>query len=473
MKKLSVVLASAILVSSVSGFLTGCKQDPPAYTGPTDAESSAAAVDPNIKKAYDELETVTFGNYQGEDIEWIVLEKSDMGTLLFSKYAIDYMSFECTDVMESWQTVKLRPWLNEEFFEAAFSAEEQSKILWNETPVYDTSQYYDGEIDELYREPELDRVFLLNRDELIQYYQKTLPNCYCEPTKYAASKGASGTDCQWWLRGPCEIKTDQNGTNTGIPAIHGTTDPTAHNYILYQSHRTCGVRPAIWVDFDGTVENTIQPSDWIAEVSCETSKTADSLYVYTIYSGTEYEQTFTMDVNIDDYIRNGQFDLPGFLTERGWTMYDSEGMPTTDVNSHIGSASITNNGIETQFSFISTFIPTKQICDFSIEYRKPHASGTSIYDSEHYYDDNDRRGNFEIYDPMVAFDDHEIDYVVTGFGIDGFNEPTYGLSYSDIVILVYALDFVSDSNNSGKNPFYYTTMEGKESLWCSVVYDMP
>ena len=148
-------------------------------------------------------------------------------------------------------------------------------------------------------------------------------------------------------------------------------------------------------------------------------------------------------------------------------------MPTTDVNSHIGSASITNNGIETQFSFISMFIPTKQICDFSIEYRKPHASGTSIYDSEHYYDDNDRRGNFEIYDPMVAFDDHEIDYVVTGFGIDGFNEPTYGLSYSDIVILVYALDFVSDSNNSGKNPFYYTTMEGKESLWCSVVYDMP
>lgn len=473
MKKLSAVLASVILVSSVSGFLTGCKQDPPAYTGPTSAEDSAAPVDPAIKKAYDELETVKFGNYQSEDIEWIVLEKSDKGTLLFSKYAIDYASFECTDVMKSWQTVKLRPWLNEEFFEAAFSAEEQSKILWNETPVYDTSQYYDGEVDELIREPELDRVFLLNRDELIQYYQKTLPNCYCEPTAYAASKGAPSTDCQWWLRGPCEITTNENGTNTGIPAIHGTTDPAAHTYILYPSHRTCGVRPAIWVDFDGTVENTIQPSDWIAEVSCETSKTADGQYVYTIYSGTEYEQTFTMDVNIDDYIKNGQFDLPGFLKERGWTLYDSDGMPTTDVNSYIASASITNNGIETVFSFFSTFVPTHQICDFELEYKKPHKNGASLYDSEYYYSDEDRRDNPELYDTTVYFDEHEIDYVVVGFGIDGFDEPTYGLSYSDIVIMVYALDFASDSNNSGKNPFYSTTMNGRETFSCCIIYDMP
>ena len=473
MKKLSAVLASAILVSSMSGLLTGCKQDPPAYTGPSSLESSAAAVDPEIKKAYDELETIKFGNYQGEDIEWIVLEKSDKGTLLLSKYAIDYQAFTCTDVMESWQTVVLRTWLNEEFFEAAFSADEQSKILWNETPVYDTSQYYEGEIDEIVREPEIDHVFLLNRDELIQYYQKTLPNCYCEPTAYAASKGAPATDCQWWLRGPCEIKTTENGTNTGIPAVHAYTDPAAHNYVLYRSNESRGVRPAMWVDFDGTVENTIQPSDWIGEVECETSKTSDGLYVYTIYSGTEYEQTFTMDINIDDYIKNGQFDLPGFLKERGWTLYDSDGMPTTDVNSYIASASITNNGIETQFSFFSTFVPTRQICDFELEYKKPHANGKSIYDCEPYYNDEDRRGNPELYDTTVYFDEHDIDYVVIGFGIDGFNEPTYGLSYSDIVIMVYALDFASDSNNSGKNPFYSTTMNGRETYMCCTIYDMP
>ena len=47
------------------------------------------------------------------------------------------------------------------------------------------------------------------------------------------------------------------------------------------------------------------------------------------------------------------------------------------------------------------------------------------------------------------------------------------LSYSDIVIVTYAVEYASKAENSGKNPFYVTGMKGSESLWYSLVYDMP
>ena len=49
----------------------------------------------------------------------------------------------------------------------------------------------------------------------------------------------------------------------------------------------------------------------------------------------------------------------------------------------------------------------------------------------------------------------------------------YGFSYSDIVVVTYVLSFYSDSNNAGKNPFYYTAMDGWEGSGCTMFYDLP
>lgn len=468
-------MASVILISSMSGLLTSCK-DQTSLTVPHSESSEKEELDPEDaeeKAKFDSMKTITFGSYKGEDIEWVILENGDQGTLLLSKYVIDYRPYECTDVMKSWQTAVLRTWLNEDFFEEAFTEEEKAKILWNETEVIDNYQYYNDEAEEMYRDSQLDRVFLMSRDELIKYYTETLPTCYCEPTAYALSQGAKAYDVEWWMRGPCEIKTDETGTDTAIPAVRGYTNPAQHNYTLYYEEVSCGIRPAMWVDLNGTVENTIQPSDWIAEVSAETSITSDGLYVYTVYPGTDFEQKFEMNINIDDYLSGSQFDLPRLCKDLGWDLYDSDGMPTNDTSKYIAAAARVDNGVETVFSFFATYLPTHQICNLTLEYKKPHAAGAGIYDTEKYYNDDDRYRNYELYDSMVGFGEHEINYVVTGFGIDGFGELSYGLSYSDIVMVVYALSFASDSSNSGKNPFYYTTMEGKESLWCTMIYDMP
>ena len=465
MKKISLFMVSVFLITSISGLLTSCVK-------PQSPEEKIA----EAKIKYDTMRTITFGSYKGEEIEWIVLESGDNGRLLLSKYAIDYRPYECSDeFMKSWETAVLRTWLNEEFFEEAFSEEEKSKILWNETEVYDTRKrgYFSAET--VTGKTQLERIFLLSWDEVEKYYGKTLPTCYCEPTSYAVSLGAEQTDVLWWMRGPCERIDDAKGTNTAIPAVKGNTEPDAHNYVLYHEEEgvKCGIRPAMRVDLNGTAKNTIQPTDPIASVSAETTVTDDGLYQYTIYPGTDYEQTFTMNVDIGHYIHNGCFDMPRLCKDLGWYLYDKDGMQTYNTNQYISEAARVDNGIEMQINTNTISPPTHQLCSLSIFFAKPHNAGTSIFDSEEYYDNKDNAGNFELYEADVHFGEHDIEYVVEGFGVLGSGDPEYGFSYSDIVVVTYVLSFYSDSNNAGKNPFYYTAMDGWEGSGCTMFYDLP
>ena len=463
MKKLSMFMALAVLISSMSGLLTACAKGPK-----KDIDEE--------KAKFDSMRTVTFGNYKGEDIEWVVLENGDYGMLLLSKYAIDYRPYECTDVKKSWEYAMLRTWLNEEFFYEAFSDEEQEKILWHETEVYDNVTESNREVWSIPGAVPLERVFLLEIDEIEQYYENTLPTCYCEPTSYAKTLGAAESNVQWWMRGPCEIRNDTREGGTQIPAVDGNTVPSAHNYSLYYEEEgvKCGIRPAILVDLNGTAKYTTVPTEPIATVSPETSVTSDGLYVYTVYPGTAYEQTFTMDINIDDYLSGDKFDLPRLLSQLGWDLYDMDGMHTYNNYGELKAATRVDNGIETQFYFGSVNPAEEQFCGFTLKFVKPHAQGDPYYETEPYYSIEDCSGNYELYDVDMHYDEHEIEYYVKGFGItDSLN---YGLSYSDIVILVYALSFASDSNNAGKNPFIYTTLEGSawdSSYGCTVFYDMP
>ena len=79
-----------------------------------------------------------FGSYEQdkddtngkEPIEWIVLDKESDGTLvLVSKYALDVKPYNENRTDVTWETSTLRKWLNEDFYNAAFSAIEQGRIL--------------------------------------------------------------------------------------------------------------------------------------------------------------------------------------------------------------------------------------------------------------------------------------------------------------------------------------------------------
>ena len=99
----------------------------------------------------EEPETVLFGSYEQdgdaangkEPIEWLVLAQDGDKALLLSKYALDHQSFmpfyEPVTEPFTWESCSLRQWLNSTFLNAAFSAEEQSRLLT--TTVTDYTAY--------------------------------------------------------------------------------------------------------------------------------------------------------------------------------------------------------------------------------------------------------------------------------------------------------------------------------------------
>ena len=166
---------------------------------------------------------VIFGNYEQdnntangkEPIEWIILDKREDGSLvLLSKYALDAKPYNIEHSDVTWETCTLRAWLNEDFYNAAFSAQEQAKIvpvtLENEdNPYWGTTG----------GKATTDKVWLLSINEVTNKYTgDKVYNCFtdntsrmCAPTKYAVAQGAYQQSiytvdgvgaCWWWLRSP-------------------------------------------------------------------------------------------------------------------------------------------------------------------------------------------------------------------------------------------------------------------------------
>ena len=83
---------------------------------------------------------ITFGHYEqdndlangAEPIEWVVLEVSGNKALLISHYGLDAKPYNTDYIDTTWETCSLRAWLNSDFLNTAFTAEEQTAILTSE-----------------------------------------------------------------------------------------------------------------------------------------------------------------------------------------------------------------------------------------------------------------------------------------------------------------------------------------------------
>ena len=80
-------------------------------------------------------ETVEFGSYpmgalnNKKPIEWLVLDRNELGTLLISKYILDVCKVDA-DAQGIWETSDIRCWLNGKFIKKAFSSQECKHILF-------------------------------------------------------------------------------------------------------------------------------------------------------------------------------------------------------------------------------------------------------------------------------------------------------------------------------------------------------
>ena len=206
---------------------------------------------------------VTFGRYEQdsneengpEEIEWIVLDVQDGKVLLLSKYGLEAKRYNKKKTDVTWETCTLRAWLNDDFLNKAFDAEEQSAILTTEVDNSD-AQGYSGWITSGGNNTQ-DKIFLLSCMEANRYLgvafgdrSNTLSRV--APTEYAIENGAWFEDKYqtaddkltgwWWLRSP--------GDTQDYAAFVNCVGSLYCDSVIDSSEV---VRPAFWLNLESGI----------------------------------------------------------------------------------------------------------------------------------------------------------------------------------------------------------------------------
>ena len=192
----------------------------------------------------------SFGSYEQdnnksngqEDIEWLVLAKEGTKILVISKYALDCQQYNTSYTDVTWETCTLRKWLNNNFINSAFTANEKAMI-----PTVTVSADKNPNCSTNPGNATQDQVFLLSITEANKYFSSDGAR-QCKPTEYAVAGGAdvysSNGDCWWWLRSPGYYQSRAaNVDSVGDVDEYGT-------YIDSVDRDDCAVRPALWIDLN-------------------------------------------------------------------------------------------------------------------------------------------------------------------------------------------------------------------------------
>lgn len=70
---------------------------------------------------------VTLGTWDGKPIQWIVLKENKLGSVVISKDCLFVREFDSQN--RDWPDSDIRAYLNREFFQQAFCAEERKRII--------------------------------------------------------------------------------------------------------------------------------------------------------------------------------------------------------------------------------------------------------------------------------------------------------------------------------------------------------
>ena len=212
---------------------------------------------------------IVFGSYEQdnntkngkEPIEWIVLSNDGKELFVVSKYVLDCQPYYTEFIDITWEECTLRKWLNDDFYNAAFSASDKkmiktTKIKNNDNPGFGTKGGNDTK----------DNVFLLSLEDMLNtaygftsgYYDSDITRC-CAATAYAKAQGVETIDqeteedvwkpyatadmeptCSWALRSPgisanraCSVDFD-GYVNTNGYSVKGVR----------------GIRPALYINLE-------------------------------------------------------------------------------------------------------------------------------------------------------------------------------------------------------------------------------
>ncbi|MDE7089652.1 MAG: Ltp family lipoprotein, partial [Prevotella sp.] len=212
-------------------------------------------------------DVIEFGRYEQDNdtsngleaIEWYVIDVINDYAILMSVYALDCKDYNNVNESVTWETCSLRIWLNGDFYNDAFNANEKCIIR---ITTLDNNSNPDSGISG--GNNTQDHVFVLSYDEAAGYFNadknasQSDPfdfHLSCVPTAYAVRQGAErydnrsllapdyNTTCMYWFR------TVGSSQNKAVDMYMGFISVTGSD-VNYGHH---GVRPCIVVNLNGVV----------------------------------------------------------------------------------------------------------------------------------------------------------------------------------------------------------------------------
>lgn len=197
-------------------------------------------------------ERIFFGSYEqdnntsngSEPIKWRVLAVENDRALLITEKLIDCVKYNNSDGAVTWAECDLRYWMNNTFYNSAFSSEEKQSILKTHVRNPDNSYHgTDGGADTD------DYLFCLSLDEVSRYMPSDSDKA-AVPTKYARSHGAYLSEDYridgelsgwWWLRSPGDVRNKVAAIDT-YGLVRGE-----ERISLRVTERSGCARPAFWI----------------------------------------------------------------------------------------------------------------------------------------------------------------------------------------------------------------------------------
>ncbi len=173
---------------------------------------------------YNTGDVISFGNYNGKDIEWIVLDVAEDSLLIISKECVVRKEFHELRQTITWEKCSSRKWLNETFYNDVFNADEKSRIRLTHLEAEDNTKYHipgGCETD--------DYLFFLTANEAEIYFKDEVARRAINP---------DGSKSFWWLRTPGHIDQDYS---------YVTTDGDIIIYGEFCSNELGGIRPAMYI----------------------------------------------------------------------------------------------------------------------------------------------------------------------------------------------------------------------------------
>ena len=171
-------------------------------------------------------------------VSWMVIDRDEDKALLLACDVLEIMPFNDAYENTSWENCSLRQWLDDAFYEGAFTEAEKERILPSRIKNGKADGVHGTVPEDIYRDT-FDRVFLLSADE-VKYYLTGSSAIKAGATDYVKAQdvpSAIGGRYRWWGR-----SMGINGSNACVVDYSWV-----NGYGENVNSGGIGVRPAMWI----------------------------------------------------------------------------------------------------------------------------------------------------------------------------------------------------------------------------------